>query len=147
MSAVTQSRMDGREVVRCECSLVQFKAVSGLCLKSICRKPYVDPENDDSSINPSKTTHQDARTAKVSTSDVAQHPLKSPLFALPAMVKFLRERAGMSQRGLAEAMGTPRTYVSKVENSKATPTLSSFERICRALDISMENFMYLCETL
>lgn len=44
MSAITQPRMNGREVVRCECGLIQFKSASGLCIKSVCRLPYVEPE-------------------------------------------------------------------------------------------------------
>jgi nitrite reductase/ring-hydroxylating ferredoxin subunit len=46
VSAVTQPRMHDREVVRCECGLIQFKAKSGLCLKSVCRKPYLDLVDD-----------------------------------------------------------------------------------------------------
>ena len=32
-------------------------------------------------------------------------------------------------------MKVPRTYVSKIENEKATPTLSSLERLARALEV------------
>ncbi len=34
-------------------------------------------------------------------------------------------------------MAVPRTYVSKIENEKATPTLSSLERLARALEVSV----------
>ncbi len=34
-------------------------------------------------------------------------------------------------------MSVPRTYVSKIENEKATPTLSSLERLARALEVSV----------
>ena len=34
-------------------------------------------------------------------------------------------------------MQVPRTYVSKIENEKATPTLSSLERLARALEVSV----------
>ena len=43
----------------------------------------------------------------------------------------------MSQRQLALRMSVPRTYVSKIENEKATPTLSSLERLARALEVSV----------
>lgn len=33
-------------------------------------------------------------------------------------------------------MAVPRTYISKVENEKSTPTLSSLERIARALQLT-----------
>jgi DNA-binding transcriptional regulator YiaG len=39
-------------------------------------------------------------------------------------IRSLRLRNGLSQRQLALRMAVPRTYVSKIENEKATPTLS-----------------------
>jgi DNA-binding XRE family transcriptional regulator len=46
---------------------------------------------------------------------------------LAASIRSLRLRNGLSQRQLAMRMSVPRTYVSKIENEKATPTLSSLE--------------------
>jgi len=52
-------------------------------------------------------------------------------------IRSLRHRFGLSQRQLAMRMQVPRTYVSKIENEKATPTLSSLERLARALEVSV----------
>ena len=52
---------------------------------------------------------------------------------LATSIRSLRLRNGLSQRQLAGRMAVPRTYVSKIENEKATPTLSSLERLARAL--------------
>jgi transcriptional regulator with XRE-family HTH domain len=49
----------------------------------------------------------------------------------------LRQRSGLSQRQLAMRMQVPRTYVSKIENDKATPTLSSLARLADALQITV----------
>jgi transcriptional regulator with XRE-family HTH domain len=38
-------------------------------------------------------------------------------------------------------MSVPRTYVSKIENEKATPTLSSLERLARALEVSVTELL------
>ncbi len=38
-------------------------------------------------------------------------------------------------------MEVPRTYVSKIENEKATPTLSSLERLARALEVSLPELL------
>ena len=38
-------------------------------------------------------------------------------------------------------MAVPRTYVSKIENEKATPTLSSLERLARALEVSVPDLL------
>jgi transcriptional regulator with XRE-family HTH domain len=56
-------------------------------------------------------------------------------------IRSLRMRSGLSQRQLALRMAVPRTYVSKIENDKATPTLSSLERLARALEISVCNLL------
>lgn len=47
----------------------------------------------------------------------------------------------MSQRQLALRMHVPRTYVSKIENEKATPTLSSLERLADALQVSVPELL------
>jgi transcriptional regulator with XRE-family HTH domain len=43
----------------------------------------------------------------------------------------------LSQRQLAGRMNVPRTYISKIENGKATPTLSSLERLAAALQVDI----------
>jgi len=53
----------------------------------------------------------------------------------------LRQRSGLSQRQLALRMSVPRTYVSKIENEKATPTLSSLERLARAREVSVPELL------
>jgi transcriptional regulator with XRE-family HTH domain len=52
-----------------------------------------------------------------------------------AAIRSLRIRAGLSQRQLALRMSVPRTYVSKIENDKACPTLGSLERLADALHV------------
>jgi transcriptional regulator with XRE-family HTH domain len=56
---------------------------------------------------------------------------------LATSIRSLRLRNGLSQRQLAARMSVPRTYVSKIENEKATPTLSSLERLARALEVTV----------
>jgi transcriptional regulator with XRE-family HTH domain len=60
---------------------------------------------------------------------------------LAASIRSLRLRNGMSQRQLATRMSVPRTYVSKIENEKATPTLSSLERLARALEVTVPDLL------
>jgi len=38
-------------------------------------------------------------------------------------------------------MAVPRTYVSKIENEKAVPTLSSLERLATALEVSVADLL------
>lgn len=60
---------------------------------------------------------------------------------LAASIRSLRLRNGLSQRQLAMRMAVPRTYVSKIENEKATPTLSSLERLARALEVTVPDLL------
>lgn len=53
----------------------------------------------------------------------------------------MRLRNGLSQRQLALRMSVPRTYVSKIENQKATPTLSSLDRLARALEVTVPDLL------
>ena len=56
-------------------------------------------------------------------------------------IRSLRQRNGLSQRQLAMRMKVPRTYVSKIENEKATPTLSSLERLATALEVTVPELL------
>jgi transcriptional regulator with XRE-family HTH domain len=60
---------------------------------------------------------------------------------LAQSIRSLRLRNGLSQRQLALRMAVPRTYVSKIENEKATPTLSSLERLARALEVGVPDLL------
>jgi transcriptional regulator with XRE-family HTH domain len=52
-------------------------------------------------------------------------------------VRDIRKARHLSQRQLAGRMQVPRTYISKIENGKAIPTLGSLERLAAALDVDM----------
>jgi len=67
---------------------------------------------------------------------------------MPTLATTLRElrlRAGLSQRQLAARLPGPRSYVSKLENEKATPTLSSLERVATALGVTVAALLTQCE--
>jgi len=52
-------------------------------------------------------------------------------------VREVRKARHMSQRQLAGRMQVPRTYISKIENGKAIPTLGSLERLAAALEVDV----------
>ncbi len=56
-------------------------------------------------------------------------------------VRNLRRTRGLSQRQLAGRMLVPRTYISKIENGKAMPTLSSLSRLAQALEAPMTDLL------
>lgn len=52
-------------------------------------------------------------------------------------VRDIRRAKALSQRQLANRMQVPRTYISKIENGKAMPTLSSLARLAIALQVDV----------
>ena len=111
-----------REVLRCDhCKLVQFRTSSETCRR--CRKSLL------------------AEQPKPQTA-IALVPEPTPQagpgeIQVAAAVRDLRHVRNLSQRQLAGRMGVPRTYISKIENGKAMPTLSSLDRLARALQVDI----------
>jgi transcriptional regulator with XRE-family HTH domain len=52
-------------------------------------------------------------------------------------VREIRRQRHLSQRQVANRMEVPRTYISKIENGKAIPTLGSLERLAAALGVDI----------
>ena len=125
--ATTLAPVDAREVVRCDrCRLVQFRTNNNLCRRChIC----LDPEPEPEVIAP---VAEPLRPAS---------PNGHPHLQVALAIRTLRQRIGISQRQLALRMSVPRTYVSKIENDKATPTLSSLERLARALEVGVPDLL------
>jgi transcriptional regulator with XRE-family HTH domain len=123
--ATTLAPVDSREVVRCDhCSLVQFRTTN-----SLCRRCHLSLDEDEAEL---------AALTPVSDAPPENLPANGRgHLNLAHSIRSLRLRNGMSQRQLALRMAVPRTYVSKIENEKATPTLSSLERLARALEVSV----------
>ena len=53
----------------------------------------------------------------------------------------IRRARHLSQRQLATRMQVPRTYISKIENGKAIPTLGSLERLAQALGVDVSQLV------
>src|SRR2546423_13862620 len=123
--ATTLAPVDAREVIRCDrCHLVQFQTHNHLCRR--CHTS-LDPEEPVVAAEPEvlPKNHTNGNGHNGSHLQVAY------------AIRTLRHRFGLSQRQLALRMQVPRTYVSKIENENATPTLSSLERLARALEVSI----------
>lgn len=74
-------------------------------------------------------------------------PSSSPFSAaeaglhVAAQVRDIRRARHLSQRQLASRMQVPRTYISKIENGKAIPTLGSLERLAEALQVDVSQLV------
>jgi transcriptional regulator with XRE-family HTH domain len=110
-----------REVLRCDhCSLVQFRTANSMCRR--CRKGLEIelPEPEPATI-----------------ALVPPAPAQEGGLQVATAVRDLRHVRNLSQRQLAARMGVPRTYISKIENGKAMPTLNSLDRLARALKVDI----------
>jgi len=120
--ATNLATVEAREVLRCDhCSLVQFRTTNSLCRR--CHKPLEIEEPEP--LIPQLVTESTPSVTGGSGLDVAN------------AVRDIRRSHRLSQRQLAGRMQVPRTYISKIENGKAMPTLSSLERLARALEIDI----------
>jgi transcriptional regulator with XRE-family HTH domain len=102
--------------------LVQFRTINSLCRK--CRKP-LDIE-EPAPLAPQLVASQPAVPASAEAG-----------LQVAGQVREIRRARHLSQRQLAGRMQVPRTYISKIENGKAIPTLGSLERLAVALDVDL----------
>lgn len=136
--APLESRIETREVLRCpQCQLVQYRTQTGNCRR--CRAdidallappppppPLLTPLRGGGELEPGIET---AEASGIPVPDVA------------GAIRRWRTHRGLSQRQLAERMHVPRTYVSKIENDKATPTITSLERMASAMETSIASLL------
>ena len=121
-STVTTLSVADREVLRCDhCKLVQFRSATATCRR--CKKSLI-PD-----------IPQPRAVAAVAAEPGA--PEGQGSIQVATAVRDLRRVRNLSQRQLAGRMGVPRTYISKIENGKAMPTLSSLDRLARALQVDI----------
>jgi transcriptional regulator with XRE-family HTH domain len=118
---ITPQAEAAREVLKCEhCKLVQFRTSSDSCRR--CKKSLL-PE----------------QPKPVAAISLVPEPVTAPVegIQVASAVRDLRHVRNLSQRQLAARMGVPRTYISKIENGKAMPTLGSLDRLARALQVDI----------
>ena len=116
-----------REVLRCDhCSLVQFSTSNLLCRR--CHKPLEVEEPEP--IVSSAVEVMGSRTPGNRNSKVA------------VRLREIRNARHLSQRQLAARLDVPRTYISKIENGRAMPTLSSLQRLAGALEVPMSEMVH-----
>jgi transcriptional regulator with XRE-family HTH domain len=104
---------------------MQYRTSNSLCRK--CRRP-LDIEE------PVALTPQLVTSSPVAASAEAG-------LQVAGQVREIRRARHLSQRQLASRMQVPRTYISKIENGKAIPTLGSLERLAHALEVEVSQLV------
>jgi transcriptional regulator with XRE-family HTH domain len=119
--------VDARETVRCfklNCQLVQYRTSD-----NNCRRCHSSLELEPEPVTP----------APLLVVVPVPHPGRGrghSFLDLASTVRTLRLRLGLSQRQLSIRMRCPRSYVSKIENERATPTLGTLEKLALALRVT-----------
>ena len=124
--ATTLASVDTRDVLRCDhCSLVQYRTTNNLCRR--CKRILEIEER--TPLSPQLVTAAPVPNSAEAGLQVA------------TQVREIRRARHLSQRQLASRMSVPRTYISKIENGKAIPTLGSLERLALALGVGVHHLV------
>ncbi len=124
--ATTSVSVETREVMHCRfCNLIQFRTSNSLCRK--CHKP-LDVE-------------ESARFGPVPVEAYLAESSAEAGLKVAGQVREIRRARHLSQRQVAGRMQVPRTYISKIENGKAIPTLNSLERLAAALSVDVRQLV------
>lgn len=111
--------MTPREVVRCRhCKLTQFVR-NGNCVR--CKQALV-------------------RQAPIVALPVEVVQPKIP-GTIAGIIRSRRRGLRMSQRQMAVALGSPRTWISKIERGRSAPTIASAKRIAKVLCCEVDDLM------
>jgi len=125
--ATTLATVEAREVLRCaRCKLVQFRPSN-----SVCRRCHAALEIDEPETLSPQLVSTDAPGVQ-----------ESEGINVARAVREVRHDRCLSQRQLAGRMQVPRTYISKIENGKAVPTLSSLQRLASALEVGVCDLLH-----
>ena len=135
-TAAMAAMVEGKPVVRCaHCLLNQFETEAKLCRR--CKQPFPLPE-------PEPTP----KPVPVRVLPVGMVEIEAQLArAVALQLQTEREGRGLTQEALGRRMGVNRTYVSKVENGAALPSVSSLDRFAVALGLSLAELMLRIDTL
>lgn len=61
-------------------------------------------------------------------------------------IRSLRKAQGLTQEKLAEKAGLHRTYIGALERGEKSPTVETLARVARALNSTMSDFFFQCES-
>lgn len=65
--------------------------------------------------------------------------------AVAETLRELRQKKGVSQEKLAEAIDSHQVYISEIENGKKTPSLNVIYKIAQFFNLSLSDFAALIE--
>lgn len=62
--------------------------------------------------------------------------------SLQSILRFVRQRAGLSARDLSLKAGLSAAYVNKLESGELAPSLKAFAALAKVLDLSAQEILF-----
>jgi transcriptional regulator with XRE-family HTH domain len=129
-----------REVVRCQqCQLIQFRTQSDLCRR--CTKPlpsllqFVEPDETESA--PDCSGEADASGIDLSLDRASRNRQVS----IGGKMKAIREERILTQVEMSAVLGIPRSYLSRIENSRLLPGPLMVARFASSLGVGIADLV------
>jgi len=87
---------------------------------------------------PTFNDHLDEKYGKVGTASREKFSKEAQAYYNGQLIEEARKNAHITQEELANRVGSNKSYISRVENGKTEPRVSTFYRIAAALGLSVE---------
>ena len=87
---------------------------------------------------PTFNDHLDEKYGKVGTASREKFSKEAQAYYNGQLIEEARKNAHLTQEELANRVGSNKSYISRVENGKTEPRVSTFYRIAAALGLSVE---------
>ena len=87
---------------------------------------------------PTFNDHLDEKYGKVGTASRDKFTKEAQAYYNGQLIEEARKNAHLTQEELANRVGSNKSYISRVENGKTEPRVSTFYRIAAALGLSVE---------
>ncbi len=87
---------------------------------------------------PTFNEHLDEKYGKVGTASREKFTTEAQAYYTGQIIEEARKNANITQEELAKRVGSNKSYISRVENGKTEPKVSTFYRIAAALGLSVE---------
>src|ERR1700692_4017672 len=122
-----------REVIRCQvCGLVQYRTRTDNCRRCLRLLPpkgtFVSP-----TPSPQDLPGDDRQLFE-------NWPNRDTVENIGQRIRQLRESRGMTQSQLQARSRVSRSYLSRIESGKMTPSLGTLEKLSEALDVGLNRF-------
>jgi len=87
---------------------------------------------------PTFNDHLDEKYGKVGTASRDKFTKEAQAYYNGQLIEEARKNAHLTQEELANRVGSNKSYISRVENGKTEPRVSTFYRIAAALGLSVD---------